>query len=314
MKKALLVQGPLISPGFTPFFFDETGNYINEWVDYDAVANVCKIVDSALKFFDVIVISTWSGQSAQLLNTLQIWPENVFLEILNEDDFLKKKREEGTHKYHQVKSTLAGALILESLNCDLVAKIRTDQSLDLEVLSFAVSNHANKPSYSFGVPYLNIFEMDRLTDFYFVARTSILISTLKNYLVVQESFQDTHKDYFYNFSDFIFKSTDLKSKKYLKLLNKYPHFYNFLAWTKFFYPLSPKLYRSMVWRGIKVNHRVNSWIRYFRTINVPNDYFLPMQLFWNLSLISLTRLFRLILMKPVSYIFFKANSLRLFVD
>ena len=308
MKKGLLIQGPMISSGFSPYHFTQHGKYERVWIDYNAINNVMKIIDDASKFFDIIVISTWDNPTAKQFISLKIFPRNVFIVLSSEKDIPRERISSDTHKYHQIYSSLVGALRLESLGCEIIAKVRTDQFVNLEELSKSVDKHQKKPKYSIGVPYLNIFEMDRLTDFYLVSRASVMIETFRNYLSLKESYQDTHKDYFHNFSKIIINLSGIDKIKYFNNLNKYPHKINLLVWSTIFYPLDPKLYTKFLWRGIKVNHKINGWIRFYKLLTVSNYAWLPFAMSYNSISLNFAKCFRVIMMRPQSYVLFHTQS------
>jgi len=234
MKTGLIIQGPLFSPGFGPYEFQSDGSFEKSWIAYDCVENIQGIIKVAQNLFDVIVISTWANPTyTDFLENLQNC-NGVEIVLLNESERLQELHQLGMHKYHQIETLRAGASKLEELGCEVVAKVRTDHSINLEVLYKHVERHKGKNKNSLGVPNINLFELDRLTDFYFVGRTSVIVGMCDYYLS------------------------------------------------------SPEL-----WRGRRVNHRLNGWIRWFHTFhsshNFVSSWKFPLNLFAILSVREIKR-------------------------
>ncbi len=182
---------------------------------------------------------------------------------VSEDRFLSDKDKEGIHKYHQIATTHFGAKLLSSLGCEFMAKIRTDHNLDLNILKSEVLNHEKRNPRSLGVPNINLYELDRLTDFYFVGRSDLIVELCNSYLTTPELFVDTHKDYFYKFANILGRRKYLVTNQRNFFLNLRQQFYAVTAWSEVFYPLDARLFKNFYWRGRRVNYKLNRWIRWF---------------------------------------------------
>jgi hypothetical protein len=70
--------------------------------------------------------------------------------LLDEEELPVKGN--NTNKYRQVFTTLVGSDLMEGKGCTTVAKIRTDQSLSLDLLHAVIKNHeTQRPVSSIGV-------------------------------------------------------------------------------------------------------------------------------------------------------------------
>lgn len=310
MRKGLLIQGPINSPGFGPYSFDRSGNFKKYWIDYNTISNISNLVSSGLDLFDEIVISTWDSEENRRLLTQFSSTKRITCIFVNEDQNLKELTQLGTHKYHQIKTMHEGALILEQLDCEAIVKIRTDQNLDLKELSRLCEQHKFKNPYSLGVPYVNLFEIDRLTDFYFLGRAKTVVGVCNSYLHSPETFDDTHKDYFRKFSNYLiaaFNGSGLGDKSTLSNDAKYR---SVLAWTHCFYPLSASLHRNFYWRGEKVNNQLNSWLRWYFVFHARGSRGVRIKFVLNLVLLSIIRCFIKPTIKPSSYLKYRYFRLK----
>ncbi len=289
MKKGLIIQGPLFSPGFGPYEFKADGSFDKSWIDYDCAKNVQNTIEVAKKYFDHIVISTWRDDDYTNFLTSLGTHERVEIVLLDENARLSELNRLGVHKYHQIVTLRAGASKLEELGCDVVAKIRTDHAVNLELLSRQVKQHRGKNRKSLGVPNINLFELDRLTDFYFVGNSDVIRDLCDYYISHEEFCADTHKDYFLNFLTFLSKDKVLVEKIQNSESRLIRDYYCIFVWTHFFYPLSAALFKDFSWRGRLVNHRLNGWIRWFYTFHSSHNYFSRLKFLLNLISILLVR-------------------------
>lgn len=267
MKKGLIIQGPLYSPGYGPYEFQPDGTFQKLWINFDSKINVLETIELAEGLFDHIVVATWQNDDyIDFIKSLEGYSRVRVIE-LREDMRLLELRQKGVHKYHQVKTLGAGAGILEELGCDVVAKIRTDHSVNLKLLSQDVELHRRRNDRSLGVPNINLFELDRLTDFYFVGRSNVIREMCEYYSNNPETCADTHRDYFLNFLQCLSRDKNL-IKCIQDADNSYKRdFHSIAAWTNYFYPLRPAMFKNFYWRGRTINHRLNGWIRWFHSFH-----------------------------------------------
>ena len=267
MLKGLIIQGPLFSPGYGPYEFQTDLSFEKSWIEYDCRENILATIEMAKRFFDHIVIATW--ENADYTNFLKSIGKDSCIEIvvLHEGEKLSELHGLGIHKYHQIETLRAGASRLEELGCDVVAKIRTDHALNLQLLSKQLTKHQNKNLMSLGVPNINLFELDRLTDFYFVGRPEVIRDMCNFYMSKPETCVDTHKDYFLNFATFLSNDENLVAKVQAGESKLVRDYYSILIWTRFFYPLHGGLFKNFSWRGKMVNYRLNGWIRWFHAFH-----------------------------------------------
>jgi hypothetical protein len=293
MKTGLIIQGPLFSPGFGPYEFQSNGSFEKSWIAYDCVDNIQSIIKVADNLFDVIVIATWENSTYTVfLEKLRNY-YGVEIVLLNESERLQELHQLGTHKYHQIETLRAGASKLEELGCDVVAKVRSDHNVNLEILYKHVDQHRGKNENSLGVPNINLFELDRLTDFYFVGRVSVILGLCDYYLSRPELCPDPHKDYFLKFLTFLSSDDFLVDKIQNFKSPLIRDFYCIFVWTHYFYPLHAGLFKTFFWRGRRVNYRLNGWIRWFYAFHSSRNFFsswkFPLNLFAILSVRELKR-------------------------
>jgi hypothetical protein len=263
VKTGLIIQGPILSRGYGPNEFHSDGSYKKTWIDYDSRGNVEQIIGIASGFFDVIIIVAWKKQGyTDFLDSVRVAGKIEVLE-LEENDFLISQMKVGTSKYHQIFTTYNGATKLHDFKCDVIAKIRTDHNMDIQLLHSEVLSHIKRNPRSIGVPNLNIYQLDRLPDFYIVGYTNLIIELCDEYMTSPEIFSDTHKDFFYKFASILSGQQNLNSEAN----NRWEKFEKFMritaVWSEVFYPLDKKLFWTYFWRGRRVNHHLNQWIRWF---------------------------------------------------
>jgi hypothetical protein len=314
MKKGLVIQGPLFSPGFGPYEFSKSGSFEKSWIEFDCKENILLTIQDALKYFDFIVLTTWKNTDYQEFIDSLSRIQKVHVVAIHESEGLKKLGMQGIHKYHQIATLQAGLQKLVELGCDLSAKVRTDHKIDIAELAQEVDDHQFKNVFSLGVPNLNLYELDRLTDFYFVGRSQVMYDLCTNYLVQKEYCLDTHKDYFLSFLNFLSKNETLVSRINQRDSSFRSDVLAISVWTTFFYPLSPKLFKNFYWRGKKVNHRLNSWIRWFHVFHSSAGRSSGLKFFMNLSFIFIVRLIKRRTIKLFSfftYRFYRFKAQRL---
>ena len=305
IKTGLIIQGPLYSPGYGPYEFKPDGSFEKSWIEFDCKQNLLETIQSAKMLFDHIVLATWHDPKyADFINSLAKYPHVHVIE-LKESPELVKLSQSGVHKYHQVETLRTGAAKSEELGCDVVAKIRTDHSVNLGLLSRQVKRHRLHNENSLGVPNINLFELDRLTDFFFVGRPEVIKGMCDFYLSSPETSVDTHRDYFLGFLHFLSKDEDLiqiirDSESILKRDIKCV-----FAWTNYYYPLRSGMFRNFYWRGRGVNHRLNGWIRWFYAFHASRPDFLSIKFGLNLILILLVRQLKKPTIKYTSAVLFR---------
>ena len=289
MKKGLIIQGPMFSPGYGPYEFQADGSFNKSWIDYNCAKNIQDTIEVAKEYFDHIVIATWRDDDYMNFLTSLGTHERVEIVLLDENERLSDLNRLGVRKYHQIVTLRAGASKLEELGCDVVAKIRTDHSVNLKLLSKQVKQHRGKSRKSLGVPNINLFELDRLTDFYFVGSSDVIRDLCDYYMSHEEFCADTHRDYFLNFLTYLSSDRVLVEKIQNSESQLVADYYCIFVWTHFFYPLRAALFKNFYWRGRLVNHRLNGWIRWFYTLHSSHNSFPGLKFLLNLISILLFR-------------------------
>lgn len=289
MKSGLIIAGPILSPGYTPYFFDECGNYRKIWVDFDSSTNILNLISEASALFDCVVLVTWKSiQSSNFLTFIRSTTKVEIIE-LTENAFLNNQlNNNGTSKYHQIETMYAGAKKLRELECEIIAKVRTTHGINLNILFNEVLKHKKRNRMSIGVSYMNLFEPDRLVDYNFVGNADVIESLCKYYLSTPERSQGVHEDYFLKFSSFLSGKINAEAD-YDKKFQFRKKIEVISIWTQFFYPINRKLLQNFFWRGIKVNSTVNFWIFWSWLFHAKDNRYIKSKLIGNFFLIVLAR-------------------------
>jgi hypothetical protein len=265
MKIGLVIQGPLLSGGFggSNRPYGRTRAKAESLVNHDCIDTIRQNVLQGREYFDGIVLSLWEKDSNRIHEVEQItrniiWsrdptpnPPSIRKDIAGFPDFSV------LNKIRQFYGTLQGAEYFKERNIDAVVKIRSDQSLDTELLFLEFKTFLEEKKKKYFVPYLNPLIPWSISDFYIGAKTEDLIEIC--YLMVSKKIEfhtNVHRDLFfksayknylinppYNLADF-FLNEDLANQSLIELVDK--------EMTNTWYPGSKKLYSSINWRGSQI--------------------------------------------------------------
>jgi len=263
LKKGLIIQGPIVSTGRTGktaniSFKDVRDEHI---VNFNCIENIAKIFNNYQYLFDHIVCITWEDQEVSLINELKgLIPDECLIII---KDTTKRINPIGSvipanNKYRQFLSIYEGSKVLSKLGCDYIAKVRSDQFLDLDLLmSDAVTKLENEQRNVVLVPWINIknsHSVFKIPDLYFVARTNDMLSLSKEYLSLPEITEHVHTDIFYKWSMRFYCNSSL-IRNYIKIFERFGNnslmriLINRKFSKGFFIPLDPRIIQSIIWRG-----------------------------------------------------------------
>ncbi len=305
MKTGLIIAGPILSPGFTPYYFDKDGTYQKAWVDYDSSQNILNLMNQASNLFDHVVLVTWkTSHSSNFIEMLRLTTKLEIIELYENAFLIDELTNRGTSKYHQIETMYAGVKKLGELGCDVIAKVRTTHGINLKILFDDVLHHTKRNRRSVGVSYMNLFERDRLVDYHFIGNTDVIESMCASYLSTPELFLGVHEDYYWKFANFLSGNSNLKkSYKISKGLSNYIRIIS--DWTQFFYPLNRKLLKDFFWRGVKVNSNLNFWIFWSHLFHAKNSRSLGIKTFGNIVVINLAQALIRPLIRPYSFFAYK---------
>lgn len=177
----------------------------------------------------------------------------------------------------------------------------------------AATRHSKKNPASLGVPYMNLFEIDRLADFYWVGETETMERLCSTYLQTPEIYIDGHKDYFYKFSKDFFQNSSSSESVGNQTRGNWKLPENYLLWTSAFYPLRKSIFRSSKWRGRKINSALNNWIRWHNLIYCSNSSLTVFGTIGNILIIKLVKAIKrpfIPLFGAVQYRIFRSISMR----
>jgi hypothetical protein len=269
MKIGLILQGPIIGGGLTGATYGQgkTNAPVSKFKSFDATESIKANIKLG-KRFDQIVISTWESEPTEALEEFLVdFPNCAIIKSLDPTPNPKQSRKPVpgipfVHQANKVRmfySTRMGLELLREAGIDYAIKIRTDQTIDLELLyneflSFAMGNQKKifLPLLRENTPWI-------ASDFYFGARVDLLESLCKFLECCSNEFhENVHVDFFfksyfliqgiYENNDlrayFIDTNTDPVSRDTDAIIRKSID----LIWS----PGSRKLYESIVWRGEKL--------------------------------------------------------------
>jgi len=280
LKKGLIIQGPIISTGRTGKTANITFKDVKEEhvVDFNCIENIAKIFNDYQYLFDHIVCITWENQELSIINELRsLIPDECLIIIKDTTERIDPRGSviPGNNKYRQFLSIYEGSKILSQLGCKYIAKVRSDQFLDLDLLmNDAVTKLANEKRNVILVPWISIknsYSIFEIPDHYFVARTNDMLGFSEEYLSLPEITDHIHTDVFYKWSMRSYCNSSL-IRFYITVFNRFGNnsFMRILINPKFskgfFIPLNPKILQSIFWRG-------ESWdINNFLLSNKEIDY------------------------------------------
>ena len=270
MKIGLVIQGPIISGGFTgqTHGYGKTRATENQLVKFDSNNAINENVTEGLLYFDEIILSTWKNEISKLT------PEVLnSVEVLGLDDptpsppTLRKPIKEYAdfHTINTVRqfySTVEGLKYLSDKGITHAIKIRTDQKINIKLLYQEFTEFISHSEQKFFVPFLVPKTPWTIPDFYIGGEISELMNI--SMAMTNKIFKfhtNIHRDIFFKsifmYSDFIreiplknfFIYQDKASSEIIKMIN--------YSEKKLWHPGSRNLYESIIWRGQKVKSGTN---------------------------------------------------------
>ena len=269
MKLGLIIQGPIISSGFTgqTHGFGKTRAGSNLLVNFDSNQTIVENIDHAQGLFDEVVVSTWKRDYEKLdvaiekkakilkLNDPTPSPPKIRKPLKGYSDFGY------INTTRQFYSTLEGLKYLQSRGITHAVKLRTDQSLDISLLFEEVKQFARDNTKIFFAPFIVPSTPWSISDFY-------LAGEIKNFIEISEAMinpffsfhSNVHRDLFFK-SVFLFSGSNISFKlknffifedKASADLEKIVDY----AMNNIWQAGSKQLYLSLNWRGEKVKKDV----------------------------------------------------------
>jgi hypothetical protein len=263
LKRGLIIQGPIISIGRTGKTASITFSQVKKEhiVKFNCIDNIVKIFNTYQSVFDHIVCVSWEGQDPSLIEKLKdLIPDGCLLIIKDTTKKINPKGKviPGNNKYRQFLSIYEGSKVLSELGCSYIAKIRSDQYFDLELLmNDAVYKLENEKRSVVLVPWANIknsFSVFEIPDHYFVARAGEMLAFSKEYLDLPEITAHIHTDIFYKWRLRSYCNISLV-KSYIYFFGRFGNntlmslFINNKVSKGFFIPLDGKILKNFFWRG-----------------------------------------------------------------
>jgi hypothetical protein len=278
MKIGLIIQGPVISGGFTGQTqgFGRTRATKELLVNYNCESLINNNISNAKKLFDEVVVCTWKNQlptlndsSVGLLLLDDPTPDPpVSRKAIKEfPDFNKR------NNIRQFYSVLEGAKYLKSKGITHAIKIRTDQGFNFNVLNEEFRDFISNSQKRFFVSFLNKNYPWVIPDFILGAEIDQLIKIAHYMCNSKKQFhENVHRDLFFKaffeqdllYRNFNFYDFFIFEDKSNRDLNEIINFSLNHIWQ----PASKKLYESMIWRGDIM--KIDNGMRLFSTNGTEN--------------------------------------------
>jgi len=260
----LIIQGPLYSGGIKGSSWGRGQSRVTDGdlTLYDTTKSLLPLISTASKIFDYVVIVTWANEEACELRLPSF--ENVRVEFIEDPGALrtlkKRKRRKNLPTYHQDNSyrqfysTLHGVQALENQGVKYCAKIRTDQSLDVQLLRVEIEEFISK-SKPILIPYFLKDTPWAISDFYFSGSTPYM-KNLCALMLSEIKFSDSvHRDLFVKASllhapSIVLPNVPLMFTNSDKLSLEQWSIYRPLL--DYFHSGSQELFESLCWRGSRI--------------------------------------------------------------
>ena len=265
MNIGLIIQGPVISGGFTGLTHGSgrTRANKNSLIKFDSASSINLNISIAKEYFNEIVVSTWDNQDTQgiqgnckIIKSMDPTPNPPETRKPIDDfpDFNKINKVRQFYSVHQ------GLNYLEKLGIEHAIKIRTDQTLNIERLFNDYSDFCQAKDKKFMVPFLTDDEPWSIPDFYIGGKVSDFKELAL--LMIDKKLQfhtNVHRDLFFKAAflnrklfEEIFLSDYfiLRDIETIKLSN-----IREISLNKIWSPASKELYESVVWRGDPIVNR-----------------------------------------------------------
>ena len=262
MKVGLIIQGPIISGGFTgqTHGFGRTRATQEMLVNYNCEILINDNISKAKVHFDEIVVCTWKNQNINLKENIATLlylddptpnPPKTRKAIPGFPDFDKR------NNVRQFFSILEGSKYLKSKGITHAVKIRTDQGLDFDVLNKEFRKFILGDQKNFFVSYLDKQHPWIIPDFILGAEIEQLIKISKFMCNSKKQFhENVHRDLFFKafFENDLFYTNFNLNNLFLFEDKRNSILYEVVnhSWKHIWEPASKDLYESMTWRGEKM--------------------------------------------------------------
>ena len=269
MKLGLIIQGPIISGGLTgqTHGFGKTRASSNLLVNFNSNKTIMENIDNATGLFDEIVVSTWKRDLEELDLSIENKAKILKLDDPTPNPPKMRKPIKGyldfgyINTIRQFYSTLEGLKYLQSRGVTHAVKLRTDQSIDIQLLYEEVKHFAVEKSKIFFAPFIVPSTPWTISDFY-------LAGEIKNFIKISEaminpffSFHgNVHRDLFFK-SVFLFSGVNesFKLKHFFIFQDKASSALEEIvdyATNNIWQAGSKQLYLTLNWRGEKVKNNL----------------------------------------------------------
>lgn len=188
----LIIQGPIFSPGV-----DGKG----EQVKYNCEQNINQLLDKYHGLFKHVVLVTWKDEDTSAINKC----DNLHI-IQVEDiggDFKRASNIfwETENAKRQFLSTWAGVDYLRNIaaDTDLVVKLRTDQSLDLNLLIDQLEKSGKNGDDKIMIPFISLKPYFYPCDYFFAGSNKTMQKFLSDQLHSLVVFMNAHESMVFNY-------------------------------------------------------------------------------------------------------------------
>lgn len=251
MKKALIIQGPLVTSGLSGASLhpENTFSGCHRVENFDCVQPIMENIGLSGDSFDEIILSTWPEADTSKLS------EVLGLRIrkcqTQEKVLVKFADSRPNNKLKQARGVLEGLLAAEKAGCEFAVRVRTDQVLDCARLledSIQFPEKITVPYYDSKIPFF-------IQDFFIAGTVENLRVFYSGPLTMRAVYRSAHYDHF-------FRYLILKHSNWFKLepLSFFPGFGGLMpsqlslikhAWDRYFRPAPVEIWNGLKWRGVK---------------------------------------------------------------
>jgi hypothetical protein len=266
MKFGLVIQGPIISGGFTgrTHGFGKTRASSELLINFNCNNTIWQNIQNAETLFDEIVVSIWKNDSEKLNS-----PINSKHMVLRLDDPTPtpprmRKPLPGFKDFgyintiRQFYSVLEGLKYLKSQGVTHAVKLRTDQSLNIQLLFNELQLFATNSNNKFFVPFIASSTPWTIPDYYIAGEIEKFIELCEFMINPTFSFhENVHRDLFFkSYLLFTNKSRITELKNYF-IYKDNPNLelskMSAYALENIWAAGSQALFSSLVWRGEGIN-------------------------------------------------------------
>ena len=197
LKVGLVVQGPLISRGRRGSSIRVAHKDLtpSDIVDFNCINTIAENLSRVGRGIPVANV-VWDDEDDRSLNELRQVvgsAEIVLIQDCTQPIPARDGLVPANNKYRQILGVLRGCEVLSEHGCTLVAKVRSDQSIDVARL-LAETEILCREGFDMILPYFDRQGPKRISDFYFGGRLEFVAEFCSTFLSSPEKARSVHGD------------------------------------------------------------------------------------------------------------------------